>query len=235
VLQRSAKKRPRLTPVDRLLWLWLSRLWNDWRSVLVIVQPDTVLAWHRKGFCSLLRERTQAQQNILETNERFGDRQGGRPSAKPVTSRPPQHSRAYGREVKVSLHPELLGIGIDEHTAMVGAFFVSSETRVYFLGVIASLAALATRNLTTVLAGILIASPVCGLRPMRALRLAFTRRPRPGTTNTPFCFVSLIATSASESRNAAACLLLSSFFSAMWRTSWVLVMPVAIRKSSLKG
>src|ERR1019366_1590015 len=143
VLQRSAKKRPRLTPVDRLLWLWLSRLWNDWRSVLVIVQPDTVLAWHRKGFCSLLRERTQEQQNILETNERFGDRQGGRPSAKPVTSRPPQHSRAYGREVKVSLHPELLGIGIDEHTAMVGAFFVSSETRVYFLGVIASLAALA--------------------------------------------------------------------------------------------
>src|ERR1035437_5594678 len=47
VLQRSARKRPRLTPVDRLLWVWLSRVWSDWRSVLAIVQPDPVLAWHR--------------------------------------------------------------------------------------------------------------------------------------------------------------------------------------------
>src|SRR5271167_439219 len=84
-----------------------------------------------------------------------------------------------------------------------------------FLGAIESFAALATRNLTTVLAGILIASPVCGLRPMRALRFDFTRRPNPGTTNTPFFLVSLIATSASDSRNAAACLLFISFFSAM--------------------
>src|SRR4051812_49577834 len=40
----------------------------------------------------------------------------------------------------------------------------------YFAGAIASFAALATRNFTTVLALILISSPVCGLRPMRALR-----------------------------------------------------------------
>jgi putative transposase len=50
VLQRSAKKRPRLTPVDRLLWVWLSRVWSGWRSALAIVQPETVLAWHRAGF-----------------------------------------------------------------------------------------------------------------------------------------------------------------------------------------
>ena len=50
VLQRSARKRPRLTPGDRLLWVLLSRIWSDWRSVLTIVQPDTVVAWHRKGF-----------------------------------------------------------------------------------------------------------------------------------------------------------------------------------------
>jgi hypothetical protein len=49
VLQRSARKRPKLTPADRLLWGWLSRLWNDWRSVLVIVKPETVVAWHRGG------------------------------------------------------------------------------------------------------------------------------------------------------------------------------------------
>jgi hypothetical protein len=50
VLQRSAKKRPKLSAADRLLWVWLSRVWRGWRSALVIVKPDTVVAWHRKGF-----------------------------------------------------------------------------------------------------------------------------------------------------------------------------------------
>ena len=50
VLQRSARKRPKLTSTDRLLWICLSRLWSDWRSALAIVQPETVIAWHRAGF-----------------------------------------------------------------------------------------------------------------------------------------------------------------------------------------
>jgi hypothetical protein len=45
VLQRSARKRPQLILLDRLLWAWLSRVWSDWRSALAIVQPETVLAW----------------------------------------------------------------------------------------------------------------------------------------------------------------------------------------------
>jgi putative transposase len=49
VLQRSAS-RPRLARWDRILWVWLSRLWTGWRASLVIVQPATVLAWHRQGF-----------------------------------------------------------------------------------------------------------------------------------------------------------------------------------------
>jgi putative transposase len=49
VLQRSAG-RPRLSQGDRIFWVWLSGLWASWRSSLVIVQPATVLAWHRKGF-----------------------------------------------------------------------------------------------------------------------------------------------------------------------------------------
>jgi putative transposase len=50
VLQRSSRKRPKLTPLDRLLWVWLSRVWSGWRSALAIVEPETVVAWHRKGF-----------------------------------------------------------------------------------------------------------------------------------------------------------------------------------------
>jgi transposase InsO family protein len=49
VYQRSAK-RPKLRPSDRIFWVWLSRLWHDWHSGLIIVQPDTVVRWHRQGF-----------------------------------------------------------------------------------------------------------------------------------------------------------------------------------------
>ena len=49
VLQRSVK-RPHLKPRDRIFWVWLARVWNNWRSCLMIVQPDTVIRWHRQGF-----------------------------------------------------------------------------------------------------------------------------------------------------------------------------------------
>jgi len=50
VLQRSRPRRLRLTNMDRSLWTWLSCLWSGWRTALVIVKPDTVIAWHRQGF-----------------------------------------------------------------------------------------------------------------------------------------------------------------------------------------
>ena len=49
VLQRSVV-RPRLPRWDRVFWVWFSRVWASWRSSLVIVQPATVLTWHRQGF-----------------------------------------------------------------------------------------------------------------------------------------------------------------------------------------
>jgi putative transposase len=50
VVNRSRPSRLRLTPVDRMLWAWFSRAWCGWRSAIHIVQPETVLAWHRRGF-----------------------------------------------------------------------------------------------------------------------------------------------------------------------------------------
>jgi putative transposase len=50
VLQRTRPRRVRLTPADRWLWVWLSRVWTGWRPALVIVQSETVIAWHRQGF-----------------------------------------------------------------------------------------------------------------------------------------------------------------------------------------
>jgi hypothetical protein len=49
VLQRSVK-RPKFNRFDRFLWAWFCGAWNEWRSALCIVKPDTVIAWHRKGF-----------------------------------------------------------------------------------------------------------------------------------------------------------------------------------------
>src|SRR5579864_7062985 len=126
-----------------------------------------------------------------------------------------------------------LGLRTQKPKAGLGRPSRSILSTDYFLGAIASLAALATRNFTTVLALIWMGSPVCGLRPTRALRCAFTRRPRPGTTNTPFFLVSLIAVSARFSKNADAVLLLVSSFSARWRTSCVLVIPDAMNPPQL--
>ncbi len=50
VLQRRTNKRPSLRIADRFLWVMLSRVWGQWRSALVIVKPETVIAWQRKGF-----------------------------------------------------------------------------------------------------------------------------------------------------------------------------------------
>src|SRR5271166_1103867 len=50
VLRRLHRGRVRLTEVDRLLWAWLLHLWSGWRSALLIVKPETVIAWHRRGF-----------------------------------------------------------------------------------------------------------------------------------------------------------------------------------------
>ena len=42
--------RPRLSPLDRAFWVAFSRFWPRWRTALVVVQPETVIRWHREGF-----------------------------------------------------------------------------------------------------------------------------------------------------------------------------------------
>ena len=50
VLRRSAPKRLRLTKADRAFWVWLKGVWARWDQALMIVKPETVLAWQRRGF-----------------------------------------------------------------------------------------------------------------------------------------------------------------------------------------
>ena len=44
------RPQPRFSNGDRFLWITLRRFWSGWRKALILVQPDTVVGWHRAGF-----------------------------------------------------------------------------------------------------------------------------------------------------------------------------------------
>src|SRR6202790_672700 len=112
VLKRSARKRPKLTSVDRILWAWLSRVWADWRSVLIIVKPETVVAWHRKGF-----------RLFWTWKVRHG--QAGRPAVpREVRKLIREMSRANPLWGSPRIHGELLKLGIEIGETSVGKYMV---------------------------------------------------------------------------------------------------------------
>ena len=47
---KRKQPRPRLQRLDRLFWVALRRFWSGWSDALIIVQPKTVVSWHRAGF-----------------------------------------------------------------------------------------------------------------------------------------------------------------------------------------
>ncbi len=49
ILQRTGAK-PRLRTIDRAFWVVLSKFWSGWKGALFVVKPETVVAWHRRGF-----------------------------------------------------------------------------------------------------------------------------------------------------------------------------------------
>ncbi len=49
-VRKRRVKRPGLCRRDRLFWACLARVWDQWRSALILVRPETVLRWHRQGF-----------------------------------------------------------------------------------------------------------------------------------------------------------------------------------------
>ncbi len=102
--------RPSLRPSDRLLWVLLSRLLPNWRDVLVIVKPETVIGWHRKGF------------RLFWTWE-SRRRRGGRP---PVPREVRDLIRRMSCEkplwVAPRIHGELLKLGIKVSEATVSKY-----------------------------------------------------------------------------------------------------------------
>lgn len=103
---KRAVKRPRLRHRDRLFWMLLANTWRDWRTALIVVDPDTVVRWHRQW----LR------------------RQWTRRSARTRAGRPRTHAAIHELIVKIAaanplwgaprIHGELgrLGIAVSERT-----------------------------------------------------------------------------------------------------------------------
>jgi len=112
VLQRTKRRRIRLGATDRFLWLALHRLWPEWRKALVLVKPDTVIRWNRRGF--RLYWKWKSRRGLI-----------GRPGA-------PKEIRSLIREMSSSnilwgaprLHGESLKLGIEVSQATVAKYMV---------------------------------------------------------------------------------------------------------------
>jgi len=102
-------------------------------------------------------------------------------------------SHSASEEPKNETPRELAGFFIGRAELVCCYFFLGARLRLLPPGY---------AEFTTFLAGILMASPVAGFRPIRAFRSTRTSRPSPGTTNTPFFFTSAIARLPRLSRNS---------------------------------
>ncbi len=111
VLHRAAR-RPRLRASDRALWVLLSRLWSGWRDSLIVVQPETVIRWHREGFRLYWRWKSRSKGS-------------GRPRV-PTDVRDliRQMSKANTLWGAPRIHGELLKLGIEISQAAVSKYMV---------------------------------------------------------------------------------------------------------------
>jgi transposase InsO family protein len=106
VLRRQRPGRPQLSSLDRLLWVWLYRIWPQVIDAMVLVKPATVVQWHRKGFRLYWRWRS---------------RRPGRPKiGTEIRALIRRMSRANPLWGAPRIHGELLKLGITISQATVG-------------------------------------------------------------------------------------------------------------------
>ena len=106
VLRRQRPGRPRLSSLDRLLWVLLYRIWPQVIDAMVLVKPATVVEWHRKGSRFYWRWRS---------------RRPGRPKISPeIRNLIRRMSNANPLWGAPRIHGELLKLGIKVSQATVG-------------------------------------------------------------------------------------------------------------------
>jgi transposase InsO family protein len=113
VLRRRVPSKPKLAVADRLLFVWLHRLFPSVLAAITIVQPETIIRWHRTGFRLYWRWKSRTQ--------------SGRP-------RIPGEIRRLIREMSVAnrlwgaprIHGELLKLGIEVAQSTVAKYMAKS-------------------------------------------------------------------------------------------------------------
>jgi hypothetical protein len=58
---KEKRPKPRLSAADRGVWIALKRSWPLWADALIVVKPETVVAWHRAGFRLYWRWKSHAR------------------------------------------------------------------------------------------------------------------------------------------------------------------------------
>lgn len=114
VLKQSSR-RPQLTDADRSFWALISRIWQGWRSALHIVQPETVIRWHRQGFRYYWRWKSRGR---------------GRPRIDPeIIELIRRMCRANPRWGAPRIHGELLKLGIEVSETTVAKYMIKPSER----------------------------------------------------------------------------------------------------------
>jgi transposase len=97
---------PQLRRRDRLFWIVLAQMWRNWCTALVLVQPDTVVRWHREWLRRRWRRRSaQARAGRPSTDAAIGTLVSAMAAANPLWGTP----RIHGELCK-------LGIAVSERT-----------------------------------------------------------------------------------------------------------------------
>ena len=113
VLRRRVRSKPKLAVADRLLFVWLYRLFPSVLNAVTIVQPETIIRWHRAGFRLYWRWKSRCR--------------GGRPMV-------PLEIRRLIREMSLAnrlwgaprIHGELLKLGIEVAQSTVAKYMAKS-------------------------------------------------------------------------------------------------------------
>ena len=108
----AKRPRPRMRTADRFFWVVLRRVWPRWKEVVVLVQPDTVVRWHRDGFRRYWRLKSRAKDP-------------GRPSTKAeiraLIRRMAAENPTWGAP---RIHGELLMLGIEVSERTVSRYML---------------------------------------------------------------------------------------------------------------
>jgi hypothetical protein len=102
ILRRS-RPHARLRRRDRLFWACLSSVWQRWRESLIVVKPETVIRWHRKGFALYWTHLSKHHgSGRPETGNDIRDLVRKMANANPTWGSPRIHGELLKRGIKIS-------------------------------------------------------------------------------------------------------------------------------------